>query len=183
MLDTLRPLCVPVRQAIMWVRCEERPIAHSSLDFKDEDLTDIIDLYYKIDYCIRAFPLFVNMDKPPDDLMWDFAKTSMIEDNGTVINPFEIKDPWVHRFPQSGNIFLFVNPQAEMSTQEFNKHRLNAKCLSGIKRFDNPQCFVLKTSYERQLETDAILLQVLQLKRSFNRSEETRAALEKDTDV
>ena len=32
MLDTLRPLCIPLRQAIMWVGCEERPKAFSSLD-------------------------------------------------------------------------------------------------------------------------------------------------------
>ena len=48
MLDTLRPLCFPVRQAIIWVSYEERPKALSGLDFKQEDLTDIIDLYYKI---------------------------------------------------------------------------------------------------------------------------------------
>ena len=54
MLDTLRPLCIPVRQVIMWVRCEKIPKALSGLDFKDEDLTHIIDIYYKIDYCIRA---------------------------------------------------------------------------------------------------------------------------------
>ena len=67
-----------------------------------------------------------------------------------------------------------------MSTQEFNKYRLNAKRLSDIKRFDSPQCFVLKTSNQRQLDSDAILLQVLQLNLGLNRSEETRAALDKD---
>ena len=108
------------------------------------------------------------------------CKTSMIEDNGTMATPFEIEDPWVYRFPQPEEIFLFVNPQADMTTQEFNKYRLNAKRLSDIKRFDSPQCFVLKTSNQRQLDSDAILLQVLQLNLGLNRSEETRAALDKD---
>ena len=123
------------------------------------------------------------MDKLPEDLLWDFAKTLMIEDNSTVVNPFEIEDPWAYEFPQHQDIFLFGNPQAEMSSQEFMKHRLNAKRLSIIKRFDSPQWFLIKTSYESQLETDAILLQVLQLKRSLNLSESTRAELEKDQKV
>ena len=101
MLDTLKPLCIPVRKAIIWVRCEERPKALSSLDFKDEDLTDIIDLYYKVDFCIRAFPLFINMKKLPEDLMWDFVRTSMIENNETNVNPFGIVDPWSFIFPES----------------------------------------------------------------------------------
>ena len=95
----------------------------------------------------------------------------------TAVNPFEIKDPWAYKFLQSREIFL---SQAEMSIHEFNKHRLNAKRLSGIKSFDSPQFYVLKTSYERQVETDAILLQALHLKRNLNLSEETCAELEKD---
>ena len=92
-LDTLKPMCIPVRRAIAWVRCEHRPKALESLDFKDEDLTDIIDLYYKVDFSIRAFPLFINMKHLPEDLMWDFARTSIIEDNRTVVDPFGIEDP------------------------------------------------------------------------------------------
>ena len=60
-LDTLKPMCIPVRKAITWVRCEEKPKVLSGLDFKDEDLTDIIDLYYKVDFSIRAFTLFIDM--------------------------------------------------------------------------------------------------------------------------
>ena len=40
-----------------------------------------------------------------------------------------------------------------------------------------------KTSYERQLETDAILLQVIHLQRSLNLSEVTRADFEKDQKI
>ena len=65
MLDTLKPMCVPVRRAISWVRCKNRPRALESLDFKDEDLIHIIDLYYKVDFSIRAFPLFINMKHLP----------------------------------------------------------------------------------------------------------------------
>ena len=71
MLDTLKPPTLPVRRAIMCVRCEERPKALSSLDFKDEDLTDIIKLYYKVDYCIQAFQLFTNIDHLPETVLWD----------------------------------------------------------------------------------------------------------------
>ena len=92
MLDILKPLCI-VRQAIYMVRCEDIPLAITCLDFKEEDLTDIIDLYLKVDYCIRAFPFFVNMNHFPESLMWDFAKTSKIEDNTTAVNPWDIEDP------------------------------------------------------------------------------------------
>ena len=81
----------------------------------------------------------------------------MIEDNETVVNPFEIGDPWAYKLPLQQEIFLFGNPQEEMSIQEFTKHSFYATRLS-IKSFDSPQCFVLKTSYDRQVEADAILL-------------------------
>ena len=93
-LDTLKPLCIPVRQVIMMVRCEDRPGALDYLDFKEEDLTDIIKLYYEVDYCIRTFSLFINMNHLPEALMWDFAKTSIIKDNTTVINPWSIDNSW-----------------------------------------------------------------------------------------
>ena len=141
MLDTLKPMCIPVCKAIIWVRCEERPKALSGLDFKDEDLTDIINLYYKMDFCIRAFPLFIKMKKLSEDLMLDFARTSMIKDNGAVVDPFGIEDPWAFKLPESEDIYLFGNPQADMPVQEFSKHRLNAKKLAGIKRFDSHQNF------------------------------------------
>ena len=48
-----------------------------------------------------------------------------------------------------------------------------------MKHFDSPQNFVHRTSYERQRKTDAIILQVLQLKSSLNQSEENIAELEK----
>ena len=48
-----------------------------------------------------------------------------------------------------------------------------------MKHFDSPQNFVHRTSYERQIETDAILLQVLRLKRSLNTSEQNIVELEK----
>ena len=69
LLDTSKPLCIPVCQAIMMVRCEDRPGVLTYLDFKEQDLTDIIDLYFKGDYCIRAFPLFINMNYLPEASM------------------------------------------------------------------------------------------------------------------
>ena len=66
-----------------------------------------------------------------------------------------------------------------MSAQEFSRHRLNAKRLAGIRRFESHSSFVLRTSYERQRETDAILLQVLRLKNSLTQSDENVAELER----
>ena len=129
----------------MVVRCEDRPLALTYLD-----LSDIIDLYYKVKYCICAFPLFIKMDHLPESLVWDFAKTSMIEDNDTVVNPKNIQDTWNFEFLKYHERYLFYNLETSMLVQEFNKHKLNAKRLGGTIRFDGPQCFVLKTSYERQ---------------------------------
>ena len=103
-LDTLKPLCIPVRQVIMMVRCEDRPGALDYLDFKEEDLTDIIEFYYKVDYCIRTFPHFINMNHLPESLMSDFAKTSMIEDKITVVNPWNLQNSWNLEFPPSEQI-------------------------------------------------------------------------------
>ena len=88
----------------------------------------------------------------------------MIEDNDTFLNPWNIQDPWDFKLLNYHERYLFGNPETRMSVQECNKHKLSAKCAGGIIRFDNSQCFVLKTSYERQLETDRILLTIIYLK-------------------
>ena len=123
------------------------------------------------------------MNHLPESLLRDFAKTSMIEDNTTVVKPWDIEDPWISKLPRYEEVYLLSNSEADMPIQEFNNHRLNSKRLGGIKRFDIPQDFVLKTSYERQLKTDRILLNILHLKRNLNLSEETCAELQKEKKV
>ena len=76
-------------------------------------------------------------------------------------NPWNIIDPQSYIIPQLEDIFLFGNPLADMSQEEFNKHKLNAKHLCSIKRFEKSQCFILNTQSERQLENYRVLMEVL----------------------
>ena len=76
------------------------------------------------------------MDHLPESLVWDFAKTSMIENNDNEIIPCNIEDPWNLKFPKHQERYFFSNHETSMLVQEFNKHKLNAKRLVGIVHFN-----------------------------------------------
>ena len=132
MLDTLEPLCIPVRQAIMMVRTEDRPVALTYLDLKEEDLTDIIDLYFIVDYCIRAFPLHLS-----ESLLWDFAKTLLIEDRTPVINPWYIEDPWNFVFSQKNSTYSAIPKRTYRYINIMDTNSMPS--IGNIKRFDSSQ--------------------------------------------